>query len=111
MKQAPNEKAPSGQAEGFGKDTTKRVRKFTAKSTATAAQRERIMEALRTGPRTSYDLRRMGCYQCAARVLELRRMGCDIRTERVTLYDLDGYAHPRAARYHLVSDLEADTNG
>lgn len=76
--------------------------KADSKSTATEAQRARIIKALEAGPKTSYDLRRLGCYQCAARVKELRdRFGYRIKTERVTLYDRDGYMHPRAARYTL----------
>ncbi|ARP85778.1 helix-turn-helix domain-containing protein [Bordetella genomosp. 9] len=73
--------------------------KFNPKSTATEAQRERILSALATGPKTSYDLRRIGCYQCAARVLELRRLGYDIRTDLVTIIDGDGYSHSRVALY------------
>lgn len=76
-------------------------RHFSPKSTATEGQRQRILEALREGPKTSYDLRRMGAYQAPARIIELRRMGYDIETELVTLYDRDGYLHPRCARYHL----------
>lgn len=78
---------------------------FTPHSTASEAQRQRIMDALRTGPQTSYDLRRIGCYQAPARIIELRRMGYDIRTEHVDLYDRDGYFHPRCARYHLISEV------
>jgi hypothetical protein len=74
-------------------------------STASEAQRERIISALRTGPKTSYDLRRLGCYQAPARIKELRdKFGYDIRTERVTLYDRDGYMHRGAARYHLEAE-------
>lgn len=80
-------------------------RKFSAKSTASEAQRERIIAALRIGPKTSYDLRRLGCYQAPARIKELRdRFGFNIITDRVTLYDRDGYAHPRAALYTLISE-------
>jgi hypothetical protein len=79
--------------------------KCSPNSTAVEAQRQRILEALRTGPKTSYDLRCLGAYQAPARIKELRdRMGYSIRTERVTLYDRDGYMHPRAARYHLESE-------
>lgn len=79
--------------------------KFSAKSTATEAQRGRILAALRLRPQTSYDLRRMGCYQAPARVKELRdRFGYSITTDRVTLYDRDGFAHPRAALYTLVAE-------
>jgi len=80
-------------------------RGFSAKSTATEAQRQRIVEALRRRPQTSYDLRRLGCYQCAARVKELRdRFGYRIDTHRITLVDRDGYSHPRAALYCLISE-------
>lgn len=76
--------------------------KFSSKSTATEAQHARILEALRTGAKTSYDLRCLGCYQAPARIKELRdKFGFNIETELVTLYDHDGYMHQRAARYHL----------
>lgn len=76
---------------------------FTNKSTASEAQRQRILEALRTGPKTSYELRRLGVYQQSTRIFELRRRGYDIQTERVTLYDRDGFMHRGCARYHLRS--------
>jgi hypothetical protein len=77
-------------------------RNFSGKSTSVEAQHHRIIGALREGPKTSYDLRCLGCYQAPARVKELRdKFNFDIHTELVTLYDADGYAHPRAARYHL----------
>lgn len=76
------------------------------KSTTSEAQRQRIIDALRHGPKTSYDLRRLGCYQAPTRIIELRRMGFNIETEFVTLYDRDGYMHPRCARYHLRSTPE-----
>lgn len=80
-----------------------------ARSTASEAQRDRIIAALRSGPKTSYDLRRLGCYQAPARIKELRdRFGYGIRTERVTLYDRDGFMHRGAARYHLEAE-PADT--
>lgn len=80
-------------------------RECKARSTASEAQRDRIIEALRSGPKTSYDLRCLGCYQAPARIKELRdRFGYSIRTERVTLYDRDGYMHPGAARYHLEAE-------
>ena len=83
--------------------------KFSEKSTASDAQRLRILVALRSGPKTSYDLRRLGCYQAPARVKELRdRFGYSIRTDRVTLYDRDGFAHPWAALYTLVSEPDGE---
>jgi hypothetical protein len=71
------------------------------RSTGADSQRVRIVQALTTGPKTSYDLRRLGCYQCPTRVLELRRMGYDIRTQRVTIWDADGYRHYGVALYSL----------
>jgi len=80
-------------------------RQFSAKSTHSEAQRQRIVAALCSGPKTSYDLRRLGCYQSAARIKELRdKFGYVIRTDRVTLIDRDGYLHPRAALYTLISE-------
>lgn len=98
----PNSNAP-GQGGEAAKQATEQ-RQYSRKSTATEAQRARILDALRSGPKTSYDLRRLGCYQAPARILELRRLGFDIRTELVDLYDRDGYLHPRAARYHLRAE-------
>lgn len=71
------------------------------KSTATEAQRDRILEALRNGPKTSYDLRRMGCYQAPARVFELRNQGHVIHTAFVPVVDADGYRHAGVALYSL----------
>lgn len=81
--------------------------KFSAKSTASEVQRLRILEALWHGPKTSYDLRRMGCYQSAARIKELRdEYGCNIRTDRVTLTDRDGFTHRGCALYSLLGDAK-----
>jgi Helix-turn-helix domain len=77
--------------------------KFSLKSTHSEAQRERILLALSRRPQTSYDLRRLGCYQAPARIKELRdRFGYRIETTRITLVDRDGYSHPRAALYTLI---------
>lgn len=89
---------------GTAQDTSQPAQ-FNPKSTATEAQRYRIVQALREGPKTSDYLRTiLGCYQASARVKELRGAGYSILTERVTLYDRDGFMHPRAARYHLVGE-------
>lgn len=75
------------------------------RSTSADSQRARILEALASGPKTSYELRRIGCYQCPTRVLELRRMGHNIRTERVSIWDQDGYRHCGVALYHLHEEV------
>ena len=97
-------KAPTVAAVGALREAHKQ-REFSPKSTHSEAQRQRILEALRRRPQTSYDLRRLGCYQAPARIKELRdKFGFGIETQRVTLIDRDGYLHPRAARYSLVSE-------
>ena len=75
---------------------------FSAKSTSGAAQRQRILEALRAGPKTSFELRRLGVYQHSVRVFELRRAGYSINTVRVTLFDHDGFEHRGCALYSLT---------
>lgn len=79
-------------------------RKFSAKSSSGAAQRQRILAALRTGPKTSFELRRMGVYQHSVRIFELRRAGHSINTVRVTLFDHDGFEHRGCALYSLTED-------
>lgn len=75
------------------------------KSTATEAQRKRVIEALRLRPQTSYDLRRLGIYQAPARVNELRdKFGYSITTDPVVIVDRDGYHHARVALYTLVAE-------
>lgn len=100
----PTRKAKAPTVAAVGALKTKQLKlQFSAKSTASEAQRERILNALARGPKTSYDLRRLGCYQAPARIKELRdRFGYDITTTRVTLVDRDGYTHPRAALYSLI---------
>ncbi|WP_292935534.1 helix-turn-helix domain-containing protein [Noviherbaspirillum sp.] len=99
-------KAPTVGAVGAFKAKQAKI-KYSPKSTASEAQRERILDALRNGSKTSYDLRRIGCYQAPARIKELRdKFGYVITTEFVTLYDRDGYMHPRCARYTLISEPE-----
>lgn len=85
-------------------------RKFSSASTATEAQRKRVLNALRTGPKTTQDLRRLGIYQCPARVKELRdKFGCNITTQRVFLVDPDGYPHHGCALYTLIEETPGGT--
>lgn len=80
-----------------------RLQGVAAKSTVIAAQRKRILAALKRSPKTSYDLRRLGIYQPGARIKELRdQHDLQITTQLVTLWDQDGYMHPRCALYTLV---------
>jgi hypothetical protein len=74
------------------------------KSTATAAQEQRIVEALRSGPKSTDELRRLGCYQTSARIWGLRARGYEIDTELFNGYAADGYSHARMARYTLIAE-------
>src|SRR5690606_34858122 len=89
---------------GEGAKQATEHRKYSLKSTATEAKRDRIIDALPSSSQKNYQLRRMGAYQAPARTIELRRMGYDIETELVTLYDRDGYMHLRCAGYNLRAE-------
>lgn len=80
------------------------ARKHPAHSTAAEAQRARVLVALRAGPKTSYDLRRLGIYQAPARILELRRRSYRISTDLVPLVDAEGYTHAGVALYTLLAE-------
>ena len=79
-------------------------------STSAKDQRSRILAALRAGLQTSYALRRIGAYQAPTRVLELRRMGFEIVTHRVTLVDRDGFSHQGVALYELIAEPSGSTS-
>jgi hypothetical protein len=103
--------APGLATRGISEKHTAAVKQhsqFSAKSSSGAAQRKRILAALRTGPKTSFELRRMGVYQHSVRIFELRRAGYSINTVRVTLFDHDGFEHRGCALYSLTEcEVEA----
>lgn len=74
------------------------------RSTATIAQEKRAVEMLRTGPKTSDQLRAAGLMQAPSRIFGLREQGFVIDTELIDGYDRDGYFHKRMGRYTLVSE-------
>lgn len=77
----------------------------TSEHSATTAigQRMLILDALRSGPKTTDDLRRMGAYSSTSRIAELRKAGHAIATLLVPTYDRDG--HPRRlALYQLEGE-------
>jgi hypothetical protein len=78
--------------------------KFNDKSTATEAQQRRIIAALRSGPKSTDDLRALGCYQTSARIWGLRAKGFNVVTDLFDGYAADGYSHARMARYTLVEE-------
>ena len=79
-------------------------RATSPKDTGTAAQEQRILEALRAGPKTTDNLRALGCYQTSARIFGLRARGFVIETALYDGWAADGYSHRRLARYELVSE-------
>lgn len=71
------------------------------KSTASESQRRRILAALQCGPKSTYELRKIGAFQAPTRVHELRNSGYSIRTDLITIWDDEGYCHPNVALYTL----------
>lgn len=74
-------------------------------SSASEAQRRRMLEMLRTGPKTTLDFRLFGVMQSQTRIFELRARGYSLPTiGRVTVYDDQGYPHHGVALYELVAE-------
>lgn len=78
--------------------------KFSAKSSATEAQFERILQALRLRPHTTEDFRKLGIFQISARIFGLRARGHNIVTNLVSITDRDGYTHHGVALYSLEGE-------
>lgn len=71
-------------------------------STATTAQRNRMVLMLQAGEKSTFDFRRAGIMQSSTRVFELRALGHDIRTvSRRDMFDTEGLLHKRVAVYAL----------
>ncbi len=98
-------KAPTVAAVGALKRKQTQIQ-FSANSTATEAQRQRILTHLRIKDRTTEDLRRLGIYQVSTRIFELRELGYNIVTSFVTLTDEAGFTHSGCALYTLVAEPE-----
>lgn len=73
-------------------------------STSILDQHAFILKALRAGPKTTYELRRGGSFQPPTRIFELRELGYNIETTRVTVTDRDGFTHIGVARYELIAE-------
>lgn len=73
-------------------------------STSIYDQHAFILKALRVGPKTTYELRRGGSFQPPTRIFELRELGYNIETTRVSVTDRDGFTHVGVARYELVAE-------
>ncbi|MBN9695603.1 MAG: helix-turn-helix domain-containing protein [Zoogloea sp.] len=78
-------------------------------STSGEAQRRRILEMLRTGPKTTLDFRRAGVMQSQTRIHELRARGFEIPTiARITTLDDQGFPHNNVALYELIAEVERE---
>jgi hypothetical protein len=83
-----------------------------SKSTSLDTQLAKVVVLLRSGPKTTIELRKHGVMMPAARVFTLRReQGYLIETELVSLYDAEGIRHRKCARYHLKQDqIDSDAD-
>ena len=83
-----------------------KTRKYGLKSTATEAQYERSIIMLRTGEKSTIDLRKAGVMMPAARLKELKdRYGYNIvRVALRDLWDEWGFCHKRIAIYALLGE-------
>lgn len=99
------EKAPGLQSEGSIKHTIN-SRKFSAKSTATEAQYDRIDRAFDYVGKliSTLDFRKMGVIHPSGRIKEMNeKLGYYIPTVDLrTVIDDQGFAHPRIAFYELI---------
>lgn len=76
---------------------------MTNLSTCTAAQEQRVLDALRTGPQTTVALRKLqDILHPAGRVLSLRGRGYQILTQRTAVPTDSGVLH-RVANYVLIA--------
>lgn len=76
--------------------------------TAAEAQIELLIELLRSGPKDTHCLRRMGISHPAGRVQDLINRGFVIDSARVTTVDSDGFTHSNVALYSLVVEPESE---
>jgi hypothetical protein len=76
---------------------------LASKSTEREAQKRKLALLLGMRAHHTYELRRMGISHPAGRVQNLEEDGYVISSDRVTVVDENGFAHPRVALYGLVS--------
>lgn len=81
--------------------TDKKPRKIT--DTSAPAQRARMLERLQVAGRVdTFEAReQLNIVHPGGRVLELRKMGYPIMTERQTITDSNGFKHSGVAVYYL----------
>jgi hypothetical protein len=81
---------------------------LASKSTTTEIQLAKLLALLRSGPKTTIQLRDHGIMMPAARVHYLRHVdGHQITSQLVTLFDANGFRHAKCARYYLEGEAPA----
>jgi hypothetical protein len=80
---------------------------FHPKSTATEAQQARVIEMLRTGLKSTFDFRKAGVMNPSMRINEINKKAevCIQRVALRSVFDEDGFLHPRIAFYSLIPDI------
>ena len=115
MSTTPDQDAPVMPPKGNGlttphsqpvKTLTKRKINFSARSTATEAQIQRLLGLVATRPHHTHELRKVGISHPAGRIRDLEKRGFVFDSDRITTIDSDGYAHRGVALYTLVSAPE-----
>lgn len=82
----------------------------TVEDTSASWQRARTIEALRTGPKTTVELREQwGIMSPAPRIFELRNTGHVIVNVPVSAFTADGVKHTGVARYTLLHEVRPGT--
>lgn len=82
--------------------------KYSSRSTATAAQIERLIEMLRIRSRNTHELRKSGISHPAGRINDLKKRGYLFDTQLINTVDSDGFTHVNVALYFLISEPEAN---
>ena len=101
MTKTSNTNKKAGLQSGFS-ISDQNTQRRNSRSTATPAQEQRLLSALRRRTRISTDmLRRIGIFCPASRVYSLRCKGYVISTQLIDSYDLEGFMHVRMAWYRL----------
>ncbi|GAC1034394.1 hypothetical protein thsps21_52230 [Pseudomonas sp. No.21] len=76
----------------------------TASLVYSQAQQTRLLNRLQQGPVDTLTARSdLNILMPAARIKELRDLGYDIRTQRITLIDKYGHTHQGIALYYMLS--------
>lgn len=88
------------------KTLTKRKINFSARSTATEAQIQRLLGLATIRPHHTHELRKVGISHPAGRIRDLEKRGYVFDVLRITTVDSDGYSHRGVALYSLVSTPE-----